>query len=626
MILSMKKILVLLLTMVFTNLFTLHAQNNEAGKHYGETENYRRSSLCLILLTHQGTRYAQEMEQQFLRMPLPERYNDHNVMIRVLHTRGRASKKEVERLLEKNHIAEQLVEKWFNYDPITGRMNMQLIHDRGGYNATYADLKRVENTERGKATLSEEGSELIQNTFVMVCDMDYYDKAKTGGIINALLTASAIYFDAAAQAKAKEGDTEAAQNNQLASQLAGAGAAIASNIGGFAVKMNAHLFRLKWDKKMEKRMYEHYWVDEETPVAEAAKRKQAFDRAKKDYELDYIGSYRTRSNKTVFKNQSELDKVIQIVCAATVNKAMNNLARNYPIFKPKTPFYCGEDGKIYAYIGLKEDVKRKNKFEVLETRRKKKSIDYKRVAVVRPFSVWDNRLIRMDQLDDSIPVKGTSFIRKKGSKNLCNKGYLLREMGKAGYQYRRNTFFIGAISEEYQLKNKDMEKEKGPVGTEFAENSGNGWYMWNDVTGYQTQDERAYGIELGWDVNFNTYIAWNVLSTKILFGNYTAFGFDTGVTFRTKPLTSKGALSFFIQPSIGYLHFKSDYLFLYDWNLIRESNDWEVTTKHKSEYKTATVNGFDWSIKAGINLTRWLYMAYYIGNYSRNGISLGFSF
>ena len=622
----MRKTLLLCLVLCLVGPLVMKAQN-EAGKHSGETENYRRSSLCLILLTHQGTRYAQEMEEQFLRMPLPERYNDHNVSIRVLHTRGKSSKSEVEYLLKKNGIAGQLVEKWFGYDPVTGQMNMQLVHDRGGYNASYADLQRVESTVRGRSALSEEGSELIQNTFVLVCDMDYYDKAKTGGIVSALLTAGALYFDAAAQVQARKGDATSAQNNQLASQLATAGAAVASNVGGFAVKMNAHLFRLKWNKKMEERMYGRYWVDSDTPASEAIRRKQAFDSDKRDFELDYIGSYRTRSEKTVFKNQHEMNMVIQAVCASTVNKAMNNLARNYPVFKPKTPFYCGNDGKLYAYIGLKEDVKRKNKFEVLETRRKKNKIDYKRVAVVKPYSIWDNRMVRMDRLEDPSSVKGTSFIRSKGEKDLCDKGYLLREMGKAGYQYKRHSFFVGAVSEEYKLKDKDMEKEYGPVGSQFGESTGNNWYMWRDVTGYSTESERAYGFELGWDVNFNTYIAWNVLSAKMLFGNSLAFGFDTGVTFRTKPLTSKGALSFFVQPSLGYLHFKSEYNFQYDLNLMMEIlDDIRVNVEHKSEWKEATVSGFDWSVKAGVNLTRWLYLAYYMGNYSRNGISLGFSF
>lgn len=104
---------------------------------------------------------------------------------------------------------------------------------------------------------------------------------------------------------------------------------------------------------------------------------------------------------------------------------------------------------------------------------------------------------------------------------------------------------------------------------------------------------------MGWTVNFGKWFAWNVLQGKGLFTSGLAAGGYTSITLRTPP-TRKGALALFVQPQAGYLYRDVDGL---------ESD-----------------SGFDWNVKAGINLTRFLYVAYTYGQYTRNGVSLGFIF
>lgn len=559
------------------------AQNN-VNSHYGETETFRRSSLCLILLTHQGTRYAEEMEQQFLQMPLPERYNDHNIDIRVLHTSGKASKGDIEYLLRKHDVAKQLVAKWFNRDEYTGHMDMKLIHDRGGYNATYADRRRAESTERGLATLPEEGVDLIQNTFVLVCDMSYYDKAKTGQAFSTLLALGAAALDVNSQIQRQQGNYESANNSQAAAQLAAAGSVVASDIGGFAVNMRAHLLRLKWDDKLKNTIYRNYWVDDSTPESEARTRRAAFDSDDESFELEYLGYYRSRSARTVFKSQVELNQIIRRVCANTVSLAMNRLAKAYPVFKPKTPFYC-DGNQLYAYIGTKEGVRYGQKYEVLEQKRRKGTIQYKHVATVTPTTVWNNIGVNYATTNSgSSALNAASFFRhKSGRKDLCDKGYLLREQGRLGYQYKRHNFNIGFVTETYELKDGD-----------FYDYSYSSYY--GDIT-----TARMYGLELGWTVNFGKWFAWNVLQGKGLFGgDGLAAGGYTAITLRTPP-TRSGALSIFVQPQAGVLYRDLDGM---DGGLVN----------------------FDWNVKAGINLTRFLYVAYTYGSYTRHGASLGFIF
>ena len=57
--------------------------------YVSDKEEYRRSSLCLILLTHKDKKYAEEMERIFKEFPMPARYNEHNIVgFRCVSVRG----------------------------------------------------------------------------------------------------------------------------------------------------------------------------------------------------------------------------------------------------------------------------------------------------------------------------------------------------------------------------------------------------------------------------------------------------------------------------------------------------------------------------------------------------------
>ena len=108
--------------------------------NYGETEKYRRSSLALILITHKNEQYAREIESQFYQIVPPERYNSHNISVRALSaTSKNMSAKKIVKALEQQQVAKQLVSRWFNRDPNTGACNMDLIQERGLYNASKED-------------------------------------------------------------------------------------------------------------------------------------------------------------------------------------------------------------------------------------------------------------------------------------------------------------------------------------------------------------------------------------------------------------------------------------------------------------------------------------------------------
>jgi hypothetical protein len=494
-------------------------------------------------------------------------------------------------------------------------MDMNLIHQRGGYNATFADLKRVENTERGVARLSDEGIELIKNTFVLVCDMDYYDRANTGSFLSGLLTIGAVALQANAQEQERKGNTDAAVNSQLASSLAATGAVVASDIGGFAVNLNAYLFRLKWDKSTCDKIYNEYWIDEETSSSDASYRLNKYNQDNKSFELDYIGSYKARSGKTVFRSQNDMYAVIRNVCASTITKAMNVLSKQFPVFKPKSLLYCNSDN-LYAYVGRKENINYKTKFDVLETEKTKKGFKFNSIAIIKPVygKLWDNTNTNFaDSTSSNAPLNGTVFTRIKGEKDLCNKGFVIREYGKAGYQYKRNCFSFDLIYGSFNFSDEDMEKGRTKTN-----------YSWERIWYTDNKLKSTYfcGFDAGWTINYNTKFGWNVLNSQFLFGESgdASIAATTGIILRTRPMGKNGCMSFFIMPSFG--------IFYSNCNCTYTEHEWFDDGSGQNEDKEDSFDksGFYYDLRAGLNITSRLYCAYSTTTISNTSFVIGYHF
>ena len=401
--------------------------NRYHGTGVSDKERYRRSSLCIIMLTHRGKKYAEEMERVFKNFPLPLRYNEHNISdLRVITVKGKQEKKDIDKLVNSNEIAQKVVGRWFNRDA-SGMMNMDLIHERGGYGASYSDYQRVQNTVRGTATLRDEGMELLQSTFVLVCDMDYIDQSKGSSIFASIMAVASAAAQVAGEVQKQNGHKDAGNKLEAVGDLGMAGASIVADIGGFRVKMHAFLYKLNWDNSMKDIMFNDYWIDSDTDAAEAAARKAKFDGAGKTFSLEYIGEYKESSTKTILKSWKNEDEVILDVCHRCVQKGMRELAKTFPVFRPRAPFYF-EDGSMYSHIGRKEDVTDGKEYEILEPYKDKNGqICYKRVAKAKAGTPWDNYAIRFDEYFDTA-AKGTMFTPGHSSVDLHSPGLQLREL------------------------------------------------------------------------------------------------------------------------------------------------------------------------------------------------------
>ena len=375
----------------------------------GAETQYRRSSLYSLLIAHPQAKYASQIDYVYLGLPTPDKYEDHNLNVRRVEalTAKEAKPYEITAFLDGNQVARRLVAKWFNRDS-NGVFNVDLVADRGNYNATEMDVAEARMTKRGLAMLSDAGEDLIGNTFVTVNDIVYIDKEQRAQLASAILQ---IVAQAAlvATAAADDDDTEA-----IAGAIAGTaalGSIIADNLAGFKVKVTTHLYQLVWNDSIANLFYSDYWVDEDTPEAERLRRKALFEQSDL-FALKYLGKYKVKSEKTVMKGVHSNEDIIRKVCARAMDRNIAGLQKKFEAFKVKTPVIAVENGRVVAKVGKKEGLKPSTKFEVLQpVEREDGRMVYRRVGVVKPQKgqIWDNRYMAFEEQSDGSELTATTF-------------------------------------------------------------------------------------------------------------------------------------------------------------------------------------------------------------------------
>lgn len=380
---------------------------------------YRRSSIYSVLVNHTDQKFSEEIKEAFLQIPVPDKFNDHNLSVKVLtldkKLEGANKEKEnvsVTTFLDQNKVASRLVGRWFNRDMSTGMCDMELVKERGLYNATEFDKQLASRSARGIAMLQDAGEDLIGNTFVLVNDIRYVDKnkgAKTaGGILKAL--------GSIAQVATGINVTDLTDNV----------GDMVESIKGFSVRINTFLYQLDWSDEQANIFYqEQYGVK-----ADETKRHN-FENARGNYKLKYVGKVESRGGTTSFLGINEEEPVLMVrkACQRAIDENVVDLQRNYEEFRTKSPLVSVEP--LTAYIGKKEGVTADTKFEVLEmVEMEDGSHKYNKVGVIEPIPnlIWDNRFMAEEEGAEGATLGFTTFRTVSGKD--FSRGMLIREMSK----------------------------------------------------------------------------------------------------------------------------------------------------------------------------------------------------
>lgn len=401
-----------LYTIIF--LFTVLLTNTSAQE---QSVDYRRSSIYSLLINHTEQQFASEIKQAYIQIPVPDKFNDHNLSVRVLNLdeklSGAKSNKEnqdITDFLQNNKIASRLVARWFNRDIYTGACDMELVKERGLYNATEFDKQLALRSARGMAMLQDAGEELIGNTFVLVNDIRYIDKnkgAKTASSIIKIL-----------------GSVAAAYTGSDIDDITENVGDMVETIKGFSVKINTFLYKLEWSEEQANIFYQEEYGDGKDKT-----KWSNFETGRSNYKLKYVGKVESSGGTTSFLGINEDEPIVMVrkACQRAIDENIVDLQRNYEEFKTKTPLVSVEP--ITAYIGMKEGVSLDSKFEVLETvEMENGSHKYKRVGVIEPIKdmIWDNRFMASEEGALGANLGYTTF-RIVSGKNF-SKGMLIREL------------------------------------------------------------------------------------------------------------------------------------------------------------------------------------------------------
>ena len=379
--------------------------------------NYRRSSIYSVLVNHTDQQFASEIKEAFLQIPVPDKFNDHNLSVKVLNLdkklSGASSEKEnplITEFLNNNKVASRLVGRWFNRDFFTGQCNMELVKERGLYNATEFDKQLASRSARGMAMLQDAGEDLIGNTFVLVNDIRYVDKNKGAKTASSILKVF--------------GSIAAAYTGTNIDDLTDNIGDMVETIKGFKVKINTFLYKLEWSDDIATQFYQDQYGAVPDPT-----KKANFDAARGNYKLKYVGKVESSGGTTSFLGINEDQPVVMVrkACQRAIDENVVDLQRNYEEFRTKSPLVSVEP--LTAFVGMKEGVTAKSKFEVLEVvELENGKHKYNRVGVIQPIEnlIWDNRFMAVEEGAQGATLGFTTF-RKVSGKDF-SKGMLIREM------------------------------------------------------------------------------------------------------------------------------------------------------------------------------------------------------
>lgn len=376
---------------------SLFAQRN--SKDIDET--YRRSSLYSLLVNHKGREFYEEINDCFHQIPTPDAYNDHNLSVRAVYTDSKKLKSgrdnevdDITSFLNRNKIASRLVGKWFDYNPYTGDMDMDIVQQRGLYGATEMQRAKAAISARSSdAVLADAGEDLIGNTFVLVNDISYIDKSKGSAVLGALIQV------AGAVAAASTGNNDW---NKIGKDYGD----IAASFKGFKVRIRTYLYQLVWDEETQANVYNLAWNNREV-----------FEGMRDKFKLKYIGYQESSGSTTSFlgirEDQPEL--MVRKACQRALDENIADLQKNFPVFQVKSPL---DVETMEAKVGMKEGITEKSLFEVLErVKTSEDKIVYKKVGEVKPVKnlIWDNRYMAEEEMAQGATLGCTTFKKVNGS-------------------------------------------------------------------------------------------------------------------------------------------------------------------------------------------------------------------
>jgi hypothetical protein len=374
---------------------------------------YRRSSLSMILMESESFPNKDAVMNSWNNFPFPDKYNKHDIDLKSFNIDSMqlssqelkdepgfltkdTVKIKIDKVIQEDKLANKLVASWFNRNS-DGKMDMNLIQERGFYNASEMEASIAQGQTRGLASLGDAGEELLRNTFVTFTQLNFISNEPIAAAIR----------DTAMEALL-EGDLDQKMIDFLSKKI---DKIYEKTKEGYSLISKTWLYRLNWNDSTATIFYKDLWSDA-----------SAFDKSDL-FSLEFVGTQFNTSLVTFkLKVERTQEQIIDLALVRNVNNAFAKLQRQNDVFKPKVPILT--INPLTAKIGMKEGLNGGEKFDVLEMvfNRKTGLTEYKKIGMVAADKklIWDNRYNAGEQVEQKFdsegnPITATPF---KGKKNI----------------------------------------------------------------------------------------------------------------------------------------------------------------------------------------------------------------
>ncbi len=402
--------------------FHLAAVSQTETKPQAFDSQYSRPTLSVYYMKFSGENHASKLERVFQNIVLSEKYNSHNIgdmVLNVPFVRNPQSPNLSVALMSylmNKEVGKHVVNKWYNRKA-DGTMSVDLILERGRYSATDADYLVNSATKRGETALMDKGYNLIKQSYIIVLDFKEIQTLE---------------------------EANASKDNKSV---------------GYMSKVNAYLFKIKYDENVEKTIWEECWIYEDDTPEQKQEKIWRYNRLNVDIEhimtvTKPFNASSSRKREIITNMRQVMEELMQSMAQYGLNEAIYKIETKVEDLKVKTPVY--EIKPIRAKIGRKEGVSCDQRYFVYEYlfNEKKNVITPKRRGVVRATQhIVDNRVIATGEMGT------TRFYQTAGRK--IETGYLLKQENDLGIEIHGGAELgqVGGIYSrvDFRLRSKPMQ-------------------------------------------------------------------------------------------------------------------------------------------------------------------------
>ncbi|MCQ2375210.1 MAG: hypothetical protein MJ069_04835 [Salinivirgaceae bacterium] len=355
----MKRALVAL-TIIFFCIGLTSAQNLSATAKTGNvTAEYNRNSLTVLFLD--GTpHYSNDVRVNAERIVIPDKFDDNLLSQRILRL---GSNSKISDALYRDNIANSILAKWFSRDD-KGNFSMDLIHNRGLYNATDEHIIQAKNSKLGLDLVKDAGEALIAHSYIMVIKL------------KDIKTMTQVYNEIDAQRRVWRGDKAVP---------------VMRTHEGFQCNATCYLFRIDSVSDVIDELYNEMWIFEEDTPEERNNKITKFNNYKVPIKLETTITVDVDGSVPKTKGFSH-SLLITNLLNKSITASIGEFETSIDNFKVKNAVYS--TFPIRAKIGMKEGLSVDDRYFVYEHQldRNGNQKDV-RIGVVRAKRVADNRTI-----------------------------------------------------------------------------------------------------------------------------------------------------------------------------------------------------------------------------------------